>query len=325
MSSPYKLAHYLTRRLNAVMQSQNCFDTTEGLPIDSRRVRRLFAAPGKVAESGFLRREIADRMHERLSVVKIAPQRVLDAGCGEGADLPELRKRFPDAQVLGADASPGMLAEASVRYNAAPQRSGGLFGKWRKKAGAGFSLVCCDFARLPLAGGAIDVLWSNLALHWHSRADQVFAEWLRVLRTDGVLMFSCFGPDTLQELRAAFAEIDNYPHVLPFTEMHDLGDMLVAAGFSSPVLDREVITVTYGSVDKLLADVRAFGGNALANRRHGLFGRQARKRIDQFFEERKNSDGRFSLSFEIIYGHAFRPAPAMTSNGEKIVHFLPRG
>ncbi len=229
------------------MQSPNCFDTAEGLPIDARRVRHLFAAPDKVAESGFLRREIADRMHERLSVVKIAPQRVLDAGCGEGADLPELRKRFSDAQVLGADASPGMLAEASVRHNPAPQRSGGLFGRWRSgKTSTGFSLVCCDFARLPFPDSAIDVLWSNLALHWHSRPDQVFSEWLRVLRTDGVLMFSCFGPDTLQELRAAFAAIDNYPHVLPFTEMHDLGDMLVAAGFSSPVLDREVIAAGGG-------------------------------------------------------------------------------
>jgi len=264
-------------------------------------------------------------MHERLSLIKIAPRRILDAGCGEGADLPNLQKRFSAAQVIGADVSLQMLIEASVRYNVPGQRAGRLFGKWLAgRDNPGFGLVCSDFAKLPFMAGSMDVLWSNLALHWHPRPDLVFAEWLRVLQIDGLLMFSCFGPDTLQELRSAFAPVDSHPHVLPFFEMHDLGDMMVAAGFSSPVLDREVINVTYDNVDKLLADVRAFGGNALTNRRRGLLGKHALKRIEQSFMERKGADGRFSLTFEIIYGHAFRSAPTVTGNGEAIVRFRPR-
>jgi len=264
-------------------------------------------------------------MHERLSLVKIAPQHVLDAGCGEGADLPELQKRFSGARVIGADVSLEMLAEASVRYNVPEQRASRLFGKWLAGwDGPGFGLVCSDFSKLPFRARSMGMLWSNLALHWHPRPDLVFAEWLRVLQIDGLLMFSCFGPDTLQELRSAFALVDSNTHVLPFFEMHDLGDMMVAAGFSSPVLDREVINVTYDNVDKLLADVRAFGGNALTNRRRGLLGKHALKAIEQSFMERRGADGRFSLSFEIIYGHAFRPAPAVTENGEAIVHFRPR-
>jgi malonyl-CoA O-methyltransferase len=166
------------------------------------------------------------------------------------------------------------------------------------------STVCADFAQLPLASGAFDVLWSNLALHWHPEPARTFAEWKRVLNRNGLLMFSCFGPDTLLLLQDAFRQADNHAHILPFMEMHDLGDRLVEAGFSSPVLDREIITVTYTSLKKMFADVRALGGNALFGRRRGLLGRQAYQRFLHFLEMQK-TDGRWNLMFEIIYGHAF--------------------
>lgn len=292
-------------------------------PIDLLRVRQLFAAPGRIAESNFLRREIAMRMHERLALVKIAPQRVLDAGCGEGADLSVLQEHFADAQVLGVDASPEMLA-ARGKQVAALSAMNRLLAKWlpaRLSAGlvAGANLFCGDFAQLPFSVNAVDLVWSNLALHWHPQPDRVFAEWRRVLRVDGLLMFSCFGPDTFKELRTAFAAADDVPHALPFVDMHDFGDMLVNAGFSTPVMDMESITVTYESVDKLMADVRAWGGNPLATRRRGLLGVDAWRRIVDSLERSRRTDGKIPLTFEIVYGHAFRPLPKKTAGGETII------
>jgi malonyl-CoA O-methyltransferase len=294
-------------------------------PIDLRRVRQLFASPERVAESDFLRREIAGRMHERLELVKIAPQRVLDVGCGEGADLSALQGHFPDAQVLGLDASPAMLAAARERQTAALSSMNRLLTKWlpaRMSGGLAASpaLLCGDFAQLPFGVNATDLIWSNLALHWHPQPDRVFAEWRRVLRVDGLLMFSCFGPDTFKELRAAFAGAGvGGASALPFVDMHDFGDMLVDAGFSTPVMDMETITVTYESIHKLMADVRAHGGNPLTTRRRGLLGRNAWRRISKTLEKSRRADGRMPLTFEVIYGHAFRPAPRTTASGESII------
>lgn len=294
-------------------------------PIDMRRVRKLFASPDRLAESDFLRREIANRMHERLELVKINPQRILDAGCGEGADLASLQERFADAHVLGVDASLAMLAVARERQAAALSSMNRLLKKWLPaKIGAGLSanpdLLCGDFAQLPFGINTVDLVWSNLALHWHPQPDRIFAEWRRVLKVDGLLMFSCFGPDTFKELRAAFAAIgDDAPSTLPFVDMHDFGDMLVNAGFSTPVMDMENITVTYESIDKLMSDVRAWGGNPLLTRRRGLLGRGAWERAVQVLEESRRTDGRIPLTFEIVYGHAFRPAPKTTAAGEAIV------
>jgi malonyl-CoA O-methyltransferase len=291
-------------------------------PIDPQRVRALFAEPGRVAPADFLRREIAARMHERLSLVKIVPQRVLDAGCGGGADLATLQKSYPAAQILGLDASSAMLAAANTPVPA--MRSLNQMLSRLMPAKAGVDLVCGDFGSLPFGPNSIDLVWSNLALHWHPQPDRVFAEWRRVLRVDGLLMFSNFGPDTFKELRAAFAAMDETPHTLPFVDMHDFGDQLVEAGFSTPVMDAERITVTYGTVAALLADVRAIGGNPLATRRRGLVGRAAWQRMVDALEAGRGTDGKIALTFEVIYGHAFRPVPKTTAAGESIVRFQPR-
>jgi malonyl-CoA O-methyltransferase len=286
-------------------------------------VRRAFAQPARLQDSQFLRREVAQRMHERLMLVKMAPQAVLDAGCGEGVDLPILQSSFPQARVLGLDGSPAMLALAQSRQLGAMSSVNRLLGKLLPSTmrPSGPQLIGGDFAQMPLAGNAVDLVWSNLALHWHPQPDRVFAEWHRVLRNDGLLMFSCFGPDTFKELRQAFAMLDDAPHSLPFVDMHDFGDMLVHAGFATPVMDMETITVTYETADKLLADVRAWGGNPLATRRRGLCGARAWRRMLDTLETARRADGKLGLSFEIIYGHAFRPLPRTTASGEAIIRF----
>jgi malonyl-CoA O-methyltransferase len=287
----------------------------------------LFASPQRVAESDFLRREIAARMHERLGLIRIAPHDLMDAGCGDGPDLAILQQRFPAARILGLDASPAMLAAARQRQDIARGAVQRLLGKWLPPGngvrGTGAALACADFAQVPLAGNSLDLVWSNLALHWHPQPDRVFREWRRLLRVDGLLMFSCFGPDTFRQLREAFAGKEADCRLLPFVDMHDFGDMLVNAGFSTPVMDMETITVTYPDSGKLLADVRAWGGNPLATRPRGLLGRQLAGRLAQSLEKGAR-DGRLPLTFEVIYGHAFRPVSRTTAAGESIVRFEPK-
>jgi malonyl-CoA O-methyltransferase len=291
-------------------------------PVDLARVRQLFAEPQRVAESNFLRREIAARMHERLALVKIAPERVLDAGCGTGEDLGLLQKTYPAAQIVGIDASPAMLAAAKGPVQGLRPLNQLLSRLMPAKAGV--DLLSGDFGNLPLGPNSVDLVWSNLALHWHPQPDKVFAEWRRALRVEGLLMFSNFGPDTLKELRTAFAAMDETPHALPFVDMHDFGDQLVDAGFSTPVMDMEQITVTYDTAEALLADVRSLGGNPLATRRRGLVGRAAWQRMLDALERQRRPDGKLGLTFEVIYGHAFRPVSRTTAAGEAIVRFQPR-
>lgn len=300
--------------------------SSSSAPIDVSRVRQLFAQPADVAESTFLRREISQRMRERLELVRLEPRRILDAGCGEGADSSMLRQLYAAPHVLGVDAAYGMLAEARQRQAAALSAFNRVMHKWlpasrRASQTTQASLACADMARLPLPARSLDLVWSNLALHWHPQPDLVFAEWHRVLQVDGLLMFSCFGPDTFKEVRAAFGAADAAKHVLPFVDMHDFGDQLVEAGFATPVMDMEILTVTYPDVDKLLADLRALGGNPLSTRRQGLLGKSAWEAMRAALSQQAQPDGRLPLSFEIIYGHAFRPAPRQASSGEAIMRF----
>ncbi len=305
--------------------SNSSNDNRQSAPISLATVRKLFARPARVAESQFLRREIAGRMFERLSLIKINPQSLLDAGCGEGDDLLALHQSFPDSALVGVDASAAMLASARKRaaqsLSAMQRVLTGLFG--RASAGAGSAqLMCADYANLPMPSASVDLVWSNLALHWHPQPDRVFAEWRRVLRVDGLLMFSCFGPDTFQQLRAAFAaagEPDTTLPILPFVDLHDFGDMLVDAGFATPVMDMEKLQITYSSAEKLLADVQAFGGNPLATQRLTLSGRHRYERVLRALEGQREQNGKISLTIEVIYGHAFKPLPKKTASGESII------
>lgn len=310
--------------------------SAESAPIDVQRVRRLFSRRERVAQSDFLRREIATRMHERLDLIRLQPQAVLDAGCAEGADLPLLQQRFAGARLFGLDAALPALQQAQQ------ERQGqGWREKLRNIWGGGNQnlahLLCADFARLPLAPASLDMIWSNLALHWHPQPDQVFAEWRRCLRQEGLLMFSCFGPNTFASVRQAFAAAGlREGRFLPFVDMHDLGDMLVGAGFATPVMDMEMVTVTYSDPKKMWADLQAFGGNPLRNRARGLIGRNVYARLLQALAatqaekpDANDTNGKtkpvFRLEFEVIYGHAFKPVARQTASGEAIIRFAKPG
>jgi malonyl-CoA O-methyltransferase len=303
--------------------------TETGRPAyDSRRLRKIFDRRAAAFDDvAFLPREIAQRMRERLDYIKINPSQVLDAGCGAGDDLPSLRERFPEAPVFGTDLSRAMLARALTHDATDTSWRRFLPASLGKALGArGPRFAQADFSALPFASGAFEFIWSNLALHWHSRPDLVFPEWQRVLKVNGLLMFSTLGPDTLKELRGAYAEIEaahgvnTNKHVIDFVDMHDLGDMLVESGFEIPVMDQETLTITYKSPESLLADVRRWG--AYPSRREALAGATTRRMHQALLaalEARRRDDGTIPLTFEVIYGHAWKAVPRMTPEGHGIV------
>ncbi len=253
-------------------------------------------------------------MLERLQYIKLAPQRVLDAGCGEGHGARRLAAVFPDAHVLGLDFAYPML-QAARSHDPWLRRV-------VKRARADY--LCADFAAVPLAGASADLAWSNLALHCAGDPQPTLKELFRVLKTGGLLMFSCYGPDTLKELRGAFGALDGAAHVHDFIDMHDLGDMLAACGYADPVMDMELITLTYADVDALFADLRATGQvNALAGRRRGLTGKGVFNAMRAAYAGLRR-DGRLPATFEIVYGHAWKPQPRVTEDGRAIVRLERR-
>ncbi|HEY5291103.1 MAG TPA: malonyl-ACP O-methyltransferase BioC [Burkholderiales bacterium] len=278
--------------------------------IDRRAARRASSrAAATYAAAAVLAREVEARMLERLQYVKLEPGRILDAGCGEGHGARRLAERYPDAQVLALDFALPMLQAARSRDS------------WLRRVlkRARVDYLCADFASVPLPASSVDLAWSNLALHGAGDPQPALKELRRVLKVGGLLMFSCYGPDTLKELKSAFAAHDRAPHVHDFIDMHDLGDMLSANGYAAPVMDMEVITLTYSDVGALLADLRATGQqNALAERRRGLTGKGVLGAMRAAYENLRR-DGRLPASFEIVYGHAWKPPQRLTEDGRAIV------
>ncbi|HEY8624265.1 MAG TPA: methyltransferase domain-containing protein, partial [Casimicrobiaceae bacterium] len=184
--------------------------------------------------------------------------------------------------------------------------------------------ICGDIASLPIKPGSIDLVWSNLTLQWVGDPQKAFAECRRVLRVGGLLSFTTFGPDTLKELRAAFLAADRATHVGRFIDMHDLGDMLVHAGFADPVMDMETLTLTFDDAIGLMRDLKAIGAhNVTAGRPRGMMGRRRWQRMLGALEATRR-DGRLPASFEVIYGHAWKPEPRMTDDGSAIIRVEPR-
>lgn len=279
--------------------------------LDARHARRRFerAAPG-YAKASRLEAEIGRRMLERLDYVKLSPRRVLDAGSGPQRDARLLATRYPGARVLAVDAAHGMLRAGQSRFAFLKRNSP--------------RAVCADLLRLPLAASSHELVWSNMALHWVADPGAALREFHRVLAADGLLMLSTLGPDTLAELRAAAGA----RRVHPFADMHDLGDMLLAAGFAEPVMDMERLTMVYADGAALLADLRASGQtSARVDRARGLAGRGFLSSLHGGLAAQLHG-GKLPVSFEIVYGHAWKAPPRrrqnQTEDGRTIVQFERR-
>jgi malonyl-CoA O-methyltransferase len=305
------------------MPETPAFPAPDPRDVDPRAVRRAFGRAAATYDSAaVLQREVGARMASRLEYVKLAPSLILDGGCGTGEAVGELGVRYPQARVLALDLALPMVAAARARS----RRGSSLLRRLlpTRRAGAAPWYLCGDLNALPLRGVAFDLVWSNLALQWVNDLPRVFAEWRRVLKVGGLVSFTTFGPDTLMELRGAFARADGHTHTSRFVDMHDIGDMLVGAGFADPVMDMEKITLTYADAAGLLRELKNLGAtNATRGRPHGLMGRGRWTRMLAALDAMR-VDGRIPATFEVVYGHAWKGEPRRTEEGHPIVK-LTRG
>ena len=262
--------------------------------LDDQRLRRSFTRwSGRYDEAAALPGEVAERLMEHLEPVRVSPRRVLDAGSGTGFASARLAARFRQARIFALDVSEAMLRLGRRR---APR----WFSRHR--------FVCADLHRLPLADASIDLVASNLALPYCESPVAALRELHRVLRPGGLLAFSTFGPDTLLELREAWAAVDGYVHVHAFADMHDIGDALVSEGFADVVMDVERLTLHFASVDELLGELRVWGGgNAARGRARGLTGAGRLRELARAYE-RLRVDAGLPASYELVFGHAWSRA-----------------
>lgn len=235
-----------------------------------------------------LQAQVRQQLIARLDWIAFTPDVVVDLGCGTGHGALALAARWPDARVIAVDASPGMLEQAA-RHDPA--------GRCER--------LCAEARALPLPDASVDLVFSSLMLQWCDDLDAAFAEVARVLRPRGLFTFTTLGPDTLVELREAWRAADAGLHVIPFTDMHDIGDGLVRSGLVEPVLDVCRYTLTYPDARSLMRDLKAIGGqNASADRPRGLTGRARLRAVEQAYE-RHREDGVLPATYEAIFGQAW--------------------
>jgi malonyl-CoA O-methyltransferase len=272
--------------------------------LDARHVRHAFGRAAATYEAhAVLQAEVGRRLLERLDGIELKPDRVLDVGSGPGRGAHALGARFPDATIVALDIALPMLHAAAPHAGKPPA----------------FARVGGDAQALPFADASLDLIHSNLCLQWCDDPGLAIAEFARVLKPGGLLLFSTFGPATLHELRAAFAAADATPHVGRFVDMHDIGDALLTTGFRDPVLERDDFTLTYADALTLMRELRAIGAtNADAKRQRTLTGKAHLKRVVDAYETFRG-DGVLPATYEVVYAQAFAPAPGQprrTPDGE---------
>jgi malonyl-CoA O-methyltransferase len=276
----------------------------QAFQLDKRRVRRAFekAAPSYDGVA-VLQREVGGRMLERLGLIRLEPATILDVGSGTGQMTRALLRRYRGSRVIALDVALTMLRMATGR------------GIWLRRP----QPVCADAECLPLADASVEMICSNLALHWCNDLDRVLGELHRVLASGGVMLMTTLGPDTLRELRASWAESDRHVHVNGFIDMHDIGDAMVRAGFSDPVLDMEMMRLTYPDMSKLMHELKLLGAhNSTYGRLRGLTGKGRLQRAQQAYERFRTAEGVLPASFEVIYGHAWAEPNRQSTAGTAI-------
>ena len=254
------------------------------------QIRRAFAQSARTYDTvAILQNEVGKRMLQRLQMIQLQPQTVFDIGAGTGARTTDLQTNYQRAHVIALDVALPMLAMTRNRCG-----------------NKGCNYICADAEALPLKDGSCDLLFSNLVLQWCNNHERVFSEFRRVLSTDGALLFSTFGPDTLKELHDCWLQADGHHHVNTFTDLHDLGDSLLNQGFINPVMDVERFTLTYPDAISLMRELKQLGApNARSDRRRGLTTKAAIAKVEHAYEKYREGNV-LPATFEIIYGHAWR-------------------
>ena len=262
---------------------------------DKQAIRAAFeASAARYDEVAFLQREVASRLLERLDLLRMTPETILDLGSGTGHCTEALSQRYPNARLVALDLAESMLQRTRKRFS--------RWQRFRKKHG----FVSGDAERLPFADNSFDMLFSNLTVQWCDNLEQTFGEFRRVLKPGGVLFYTTLGPDTLNELRASWAQVDERVHVNTFLDLHDVGDAMLRARLAEPVMDMEHITLTYRDSMGLMRDLKELGAhNVNPGRSQGLTGPRKLKAVMQAYEQFRQADGLLPATYEVVYGHAW--------------------
>lgn len=288
--------------------------------IDKMRARHSFGRAAKAYDANaILQASVRAEMLDRLNLVKLNPQVILDAGCGTGLASVALKEKFKSAQVLSLDFALPMLQEAKQNG-----KNSHFLQQIRAIFKANQHFLCADIEHLPLKDASVGLIFSNVAIQWCNDLDAVFAHFYRILQPEGLLMFSTFGPDTLKELRMSTPETNT--SVSRFIDMHDIGDALVRAGFNAPVLDVERYTLTYDDVTSVMRDLKSIGAhNATQGRARGLQGRGFLNALAHNYEAFRQTDGKLPATFEVVHGHAWRGQDRLNmAPGVAPIHFKAR-
>jgi malonyl-CoA O-methyltransferase len=277
-------------------------------PLDKDAIRSSFnRAAASYDQHAALQREVELRLLERIEFQRLEPLTILDLGCGTGSASRSLAEQFPKADVIALDWAPAMLTKAIDRADVKPAGTGGVHR------------LCADMHTLPLAARSIDLIFSSLALQWSYDIPAAFSGFRRVMKPNAMLVFTCYGPDTLYELKQSWRAVDDRPHVNDYPDMHDIGDELMAAGFREPVMDAERLTVEYPDAMALMRELKGIGAHNVASQRQkGLTGKAQMQAMLQAYEQFRHGD-RYPASFEVIYGTAFAPTegqPVKTQDGD---------
>ena len=260
--------------------------------LNKHRIRADFSnAADSYDAAAVVQQEICNRALERLQMLKLQPQTILDIGSGTGKSVRGLQTRFPQSQVIATD-----IAMPMLHYTNQTQI---------------VQTLCCDAEQLSIADNSVDLIFSTSTFQWCENLNQVFIECSRVLKDDGILVFTTFGPDTLKELRHSWAQVDERPHVHGFMDMHHIGDLLLANHFVDPVVDMELITLEYQKARQLLRDLKDTGsrGKFVSESRDsggatGLMGKNKFQQFEAAYEDYRQDNGLLAASYEVIYGYA---------------------
>lgn len=244
--------------------------------------------------------EIGQRLFERLDYLKMTPRTILDIGCGPGPFLNQLAERYPNAEIVALDIAHSMLSMV----------------KSKQTANDVWHAINADMHQMPFASEQFDLIFSNQVLHWSHSLPAVLREWQRVLRPEGCLLFSTLGPDTFQELKQAFQQVDTYAHVNTFYDMHHVGDCLLTQAFTDPVVDMEVILAHYSSLSTMLRSLKSQGvKNIHEKRKSGLMGKDAWRKFEEAMALSQTPNLKYPLTYEVVYGHAWKSAHQFVQQG----------
>jgi len=246
-------------------------------------IRNTFnSASSNYDDNAFLQNEIANRLAEKLKVISIKPQTIIDLGSGTGFLSNKTAEIFPNANLVCVDFAQKSLLENSQNLK-----------------------VCANAYELPFASNSVDFIVSNLMMQWCPDLKTLFNECFRVLKPQGLFLFTTFGPDTLKELKRSWSAVDSSAHVNNFIDMHDIGDQMLQSGFQSPIMEMENITLTYEKVLDLMHDLKSIGAQNVSNRSKTLTGKTKFKKMIEMYESYR-SDGKLPATYEVIYGHAWK-------------------